>query len=232
MYGTSSYNSYPYRHPFVTMHDVVHDSDGARLSEGELVTPRALLDLIASLGASPPVEILPEQVIVRTADTIVWWAAARERTLFFSDRGGDAALKRLNGKTYPQPPLVFKACGSHLWIRALAKNERPKATTKLYGAPYWNCYDNGVVCTGSMRVPQERSIAAIDLWEAAFFQSEFSHGAGVRRHTKHRGGLLALWQALQGKSKFPSRYLTAAEQTLAEFVNDHDHTYRNANQAG
>ena len=51
----------------------------------------------------------------------------------------------MNGKLYPHPPLLFKACGSHLWVRALAKDERPTAETKLCMAPYWNCYDNGRV---------------------------------------------------------------------------------------
>jgi len=25
MYGTSSYQGFPYRHPFVTLHEVIHD---------------------------------------------------------------------------------------------------------------------------------------------------------------------------------------------------------------
>lgn len=31
VYGTSSYQGFPYRHPFVTLHEVIHDSEGARL---------------------------------------------------------------------------------------------------------------------------------------------------------------------------------------------------------
>jgi hypothetical protein len=40
LYGKSDYNGYPYRHPFVTVHEVVHDNDGTRSSEGQLVTPK------------------------------------------------------------------------------------------------------------------------------------------------------------------------------------------------
>lgn len=141
MYGTSSYNGFPYRHPFVTLHEVIHDRQGARLAEGQLVTPDLLIDLMVSLGKSVPTEILPERVLVRTTETIAWWLPAGERTMFFSDRGGDAALQRMNAKRYPHPPLLFKASGTHLWIRALARNERPGASTKLYMAPYWNCYE-------------------------------------------------------------------------------------------
>jgi PRTRC genetic system protein B len=118
-----------------------------------------------------------------------------------------------------------------LWIRALAANERPKAESPLHIGPYWNCYDNGVVCTGSMKIPREKSIAAIDGWEQAFFRSEFTHAAGAVKHTNYPNGLLALWQYLMGKHDFPPRYLVSAKQTLAEFVSDHDHQYRNANHA-
>ncbi len=109
MYGKSSYDGYPYRHPFVTLHDVIHDGDAARLAEGQLMTPQMLIDLMAGLGRSVPAEILPAHVLVRTAEMIVWWSPACERTMFFSDRGNDRVLKNMNGKLYPHPALLFKA---------------------------------------------------------------------------------------------------------------------------
>ena len=230
VYGTSSYQGFPYRHPFVTLHEVVHDGNNARLSAGQLMTPEMLIDVMAGLGRCVPLEILPEEVLVRTAEMIVWWTTRGERTMFFSDRGEDPLLKKMNGKRYPQPPLLFKASGAQLWIRALNTNERPRAETRLCMAPYWNCYDNGVVCTGSMKIPRDKSVTAIEMWEQAFFQSEFTHASGTRKHTRFPGGLLAMWQSLAGKKDFPSTYLVKLPQTLAEFVNDHDHSYRNQNQ--
>lgn len=104
--------------------------------------------------------------------------------------------------------------------------------TKLCMAPYWNCYDNGVVCTGSMQIPREKSVSAIDDWERHFFQSEFTHASGVRKHTRFPNGLLAMWQSLAGKEDFPSEHLVRLRQTLSEFVNDNDHTYQNEVQPG
>jgi PRTRC genetic system protein B len=114
VYGKSSYQGYPYRHPFVTLHEVIHDGDAARLAEGQLMTPQMLIDLMAGLGRSVPAEILPARVLVRTAEMIVWWSPACERTMFFTDRGNDRVLKSMNGKLYPHPALLFKACGTHL----------------------------------------------------------------------------------------------------------------------
>jgi PRTRC genetic system protein B len=230
VYGKSSYDSFPYRHPFVVVHEVIHDDEGARLGEGQLVTPQMLIDLMVGLGQSVPIEILPERVIVRTLDSIVWWTPAGERIMFFSDRGDDVALKKMNGKRYPHPPLLFKSSGSHLFVRALFGNQRPKSDAELYTAPYWNCYENGVVCTGTMKIPRDKSVAAIDTWEQSFFQSEFTHGAGVRNHVRYPSGFLAMWKSLEGKKNFPSRYLVEAKQTLADFVRSDDHSYRNQNQ--
>ncbi|HEV2398754.1 MAG TPA: PRTRC system protein B [Candidatus Sulfotelmatobacter sp.] len=231
VYGTSSYQGFPYRHPFVTVHEVIHDGNDARLSEGQLMTPQILMDVMASLGRSVPVEILPERVLVRTAETIAWWSPPGQQTMFFSDRGDDPILKEMNGKRYPQPPLLFKACGSHLWVRGLYKSGRPKAETRLCMAPYWNCYDNGAVCTGSMKIPREKSVVGIEIWEQSFFQSEFTHASGTRKPTRFPEGLLAMWHFLEGKKEFPSKYLVKLQQTLAEFVNDHDHNNRNQGQA-
>jgi PRTRC genetic system protein B len=220
VYGKSDYNGFPYRHPFVVVHDVVHDGDNARLAEGHLVTPDALREMVGNLGQSVPLEILPDRILVRTADTLVWWMPASIRVMFFSDRGGDTTLAEMNGKQYPHPPLIFKASGSHLSVRALAENKRPDGKTVMYMAPYWNCAEDGVVCTGSMRIPREKSVVAIEGWETAFFESEFTHANGTR--TKHPKGLVGLWKSLRDKQTFPARHLLAVKQTLSEFVNPHD----------
>jgi Prokaryotic E2 family D len=78
-----------------------------------------------------------------------------------------------------------------------------------------------------LQIPREKSASGIESWERSFFQSEFTHASGMRRHTRFPGGLLAMWQFLEGKENFPSRYLVKLRQTLSEFVNDNDHTYRN-----
>lgn len=188
--------------------------------EGQLLTQDALLNLMRNLGQSVAAEILPERVLVRTADTIVWWMPAAIQTMFFSDRGGDVTLATMNGKQYPHPPLVFKASGSSLSVKALIENKRPCPKTIMHAAPYWNCDENGVVCVGSMKIPSEKSVSAIEGWETAFFRSEFSHANGAR--TKHPGGVVALWKSLQGKPRFPARYLLPVKQTLSDFVNPND----------
>lgn len=215
----------------MTLHEVIHEGEEARLGTGHLVTPQMLTRLMNDLGQSTPPEILPERVLMRTADTIVWWKPAGQAVMFFSDRGGDPMLRKLNGKKYPHPPLVFKTSGSNLWIRALGANQRPTEKSPLYLAPYWNCYDNGSVCTGTMKIPREKSVTAIEDWEQSFFRSEFTHAGGAGKRTAYPGGLLAMWQTLLGKLQFPVRYLVRVKQTVSEFVSNHESRSQNENPA-
>jgi PRTRC genetic system protein B len=138
--------------------------------------------------------------------------------MFFAAHDPDA--HKLNGQRFFQPPLVWKVRDRDLWIRALQKNRRPAADTPLMIAPYWNVDgESGWTCQGSMRSPDDPIVNAIPLWERAFFQSEFTHHTGTRRLTTHPGGFLGLWSSLAGaRRKFPVKYLTAANETLREFV--------------
>jgi len=212
------------------VHDVAHEEGDVRLGPAQLLTQDMLRTLITDMGQSPEIEILPENIIARTADVMVWWSPPQVRSMFFSDRGGDKALRELNGRRYPHPALVFRASGNHLWIRALRRNERPTPETKLCMAPYWNCYDNSSVCTGTMRIPQQKSVTATVEWERSFFNSAFSHAAGVTRHTRYRDGLLAMWKMLLGKTRFPPQYLFPLNETLEQFVTRDDTTYQNQQQ--
>jgi PRTRC genetic system protein B len=205
---------------FVAWHEVRSASDqGAPcLGEAQALTTEFVHGLAQGLGARIPIEILPENVLVRTPEVLIWWSPADHRTMFFSQNEQDA--RRLNGKRFPHPALVWKVIGRDLWVRALAESKRPTAGTKLMTAPYWNVAgEEGWTCQGSMRSPKDAGIGVIDLWERAFFQSEFTHLNGSSRLTSHPGGFLALWKGLAGNRKpFPVEYLTPAKQTLQEFA--------------
>ena len=186
------------------------------LGEAEPLTTEFLRALSEGLGAYVAPEILPASVLVRTSELLVWWTRAQRRVLFFSDQ---SEAGELNAKQYPVPALVFKVSGGNLSIRALAKDARPTAETKLMTAPFWNCGESGDVCLGTMRVPESSSVDAIDGWERGFFQSEFTHAYGAARLTNFPGGFLPLWRSLAGSNQlFPVQYLTDARETLRQFV--------------
>jgi len=136
--------------------------------------------------------------------------------MFFENAEGKA--QQLNGKLFPQPPLVWRVAHGDLKIRALSENKRPKAQTTLAVAPFWNLSDDGGVCLGSMRCPESTSVASIEAWEQGFYESAFTH-ANVGRLTRHEGGHDALWAELAGKrTAFPTDALIRLPQTLAQFI--------------
>ncbi len=205
---------------FVTWHEVRNEkSEGAPfLGEAQQVTTDFVHHLAESLGTVTPTEILPENVLARTAETMVWWTPAIVRSMFFAAH--DAEAYRLNGQRFSQPPLVWKVMGRELWLRALPENRRPVAATPLMIAPYWNVDgETGWTCQGSMHSPDDVSVSSIPVWEQAFFQSEFTHHTGTRRLITHPRGFQALWSSLAGgRRKFPMKYLTRAKETLQEFI--------------
>jgi hypothetical protein len=70
-----------------------------------------------------------------------------------------------------------------------------------------------------MRSPEDNGVGSIDLWERAFFQSEFTHASGVGQLTIYPGGFLGLWQSVVGsRGAFPVKYLVSAGETLEEFA--------------
>jgi PRTRC genetic system protein B len=202
---------------FATLHEVKYLPDKAPyLWAGQSVTTGFLETLAAGLGASMAAEVLPEHVLARTPELIAWWSRAQPRLMFFGE--GNAETKKLNGKMYPHPALVFLIHGRELFVRALAEDRRPTADTRLKNAPYWNTDPHGRVCLGSMRVPEEVSANSLSGWEDAYFASEFTHPSGSVRLTTHPRGFAGLWSSLAGRKRFPAGFLADSKQTLRDFL--------------
>ena len=202
---------------FVTRHGVVHQKQGPPTLEAAQPLTLAFLESLAcSLSGYSPAEFLPENVIAKGNRMIAWWTPPCRRQMFYENSEGKAA--RLNGRMFPQPPLVWRVENGDLKIRALVENRRPEAQTKLHVAPFWNLSDDGRVCTGTLRHPDSAAAASIPQWERGFYESAFTH-ANVGRLTRHRGGFEGLWHELSGKRRpFPVRTLIRLPETLAQFV--------------
>ena len=169
-----------------------------------------------SLAGSSTAEILPENVLAKGDRLIVWWTAARHSQMFYENSEQRAA--GLNGRSFPQPALVWRVDNGDLKILALAESKRPTAATPLAVAPFWNLSEDGRVCTGTMRRPDSATVASIPEWEGGFYESAFTH-ANVGRLTHHPAGFEGLWSDLADKRiPFPVKTLIQLPQSLAQFV--------------
>lgn len=202
---------------FVTRHPVMlHENAPPTLEPAQPLTLRFLESLVRSLHGGASAEVLPENVLAKSERMIAWWTPTCRRQMFYENSEHKAA--QLNGRTFPQPPLVWRVEDSELKIRALAENRRPSASTTLAVAPFWNLSEDGRVCTGTMRRPDKATGAAIAEWERGFYESAFTH-ANIGRLTRHPGGFEALWSELRTRRKrFPIATLIPLPQTLAQFV--------------
>ena len=201
---------------FASWHDVEGGKEGApRLGPATALSTSFLRELSRGLGAMTRPEILPENVLVRTPDTLVWWRPAQRRKMFFRH---DDELGSVSGRVFPQPALVFQTSHGILRIRALASDVHPSSTTALHVAPYFNVNIEGLVCQGTMRAPDESTVASMAQWEQGFFESEFTHIYGSGHFTRLEGSIAGLWRSLAGKKVFPTEQLVPSGQTLIQFA--------------
>ncbi len=202
---------------FVTRHEVKSQKDTTpTLGPAQPLTLAFVESLVRSLSGSSTAEVLPDNILAKGDRLISWWTPAQRRQMFYENSEKKCAT--LNGRVFPQPPLVWRVANGGLAIRALLENKRPEAATKVAVAPFWNLSDGGLVCTGSMRRPSSASVASISDWERGFYESAFTH-ANVGRLTRHEGMFEGLWESLAGKRKaFPLETLIRLPQTLAQFI--------------
>jgi PRTRC genetic system protein B len=203
---------------FASLHRIKHADDGVPyLAPGEPLTTAFVRTLAQGLGAQVKPEIFSENILARTPDLLVWWSRPQRRVMFFG--GTDEEARKISGLVFPHPALVFKVAGKDLYVRAIAMSSRPGPEIPLKTAPYWNTDgQRGLVCPGSMRVPETSDVASIPRWLDGYFGSEFTHAAAGARLTSHPGGFLGLWGGLVGRKRFPVQYLTDAGETLEDFV--------------
>ncbi len=216
--GLTVYLSGDGAHVYATTHDLVPGPRGeVEFGPAEPVTDSFLRTLAGGLGTEIPVEFLPDTILYRTNELLAWWVPAQRRSMFFAEHL--TGFQPASGRPAPHPPLVFVASRTHLWVRALKRNQRPTRDTPLCVAPYLNTFAGGGVCLGTTPTPGSVGVAATGRWVDGFFNSAFTHLVGTSRLTRHPGGVEGLWVELAGsRRQFPVKHLTEAHQTLHTFV--------------
>lgn len=208
---------HPESHAFATIHAIQTGSDGrAELAPGALLTRDDLEEIYHALKGKRSLAYLPPNVLACTGDAVAWHEPAQERTMFFQTN--DESLNALTG-TYPQPALLWVHDGPNLHVWALDSDARPTPDTPLYNAPYYNTYQDGRVCIGSMPLPDHHDPARTREVSDAFFKSAFTHPSGNhRRHQSFGGSHSELWQHVRRLGRFPAEYLAPTDKTLADVL--------------
>ncbi|MXN91111.1 PRTRC system protein B [Flavobacterium sp. Sd200] len=160
--------------------------------------------------------LLPKNVLYinPTQGGYMVWQTPRQRAmLYFTD-----SLKIPNGIA-SIPPLVWRATKDTLWIYALADDNEVTAETPLYRAPFFNLYNDGKVCMGTVKIsiPADCLLEEfMQQWQRCFFESYFSHTLG---DSPVKGNIIQLWQRLaRTKKQFPVKSLVQTRYTLKNLL--------------
>ncbi|WP_410219746.1 PRTRC system protein B [Pedobacter sp.] len=146
--------------------------------------------------------------------TVLWYTKAQQRQLYFVD-----SLSIPNGKAQV-PPMLWYANKNSLAVFALATDRRPTEKTPLHYAPFFNIYEDGKVCMGTVSIDIKNSASVeefIQAWESYFFNSYFSHLLG--RHSPIKGNCVTVWKDLIGTDKpFPKEVLKKNNKPLKNLL--------------
>lgn len=154
---------------------------------------------------------IPKNIItVRNSpgNTLVAWITRPQKVRMYFTKNVD-----LKDITAPVPALLWVAQNNKLKLFAM-KGHRISLKTKnpLCIAPFSNTYEDGGVCWGSSKWPNdtiyyEDYIKGIEI---GFWKSRFSHNMkGVKN--KSKTDLHQLWEMLDGTEKFPNGELLESQ---------------------
>ena len=163
-----------------------------------------------------PKGILPTNILHISPSekgTVLWYTKTQQRQIYFVD-----SLGIPNGKAQV-PPMLWLASKSSLTVFALANDRRPTEKTPLHYAPYFNIYEKGNVCMGTVGIDIKNSASVeefIQAWEHYFFNSYFSHSLCENLTKKN---IVNLWKDLINTDKpFPKEVLKKNNKTLKNLL--------------
>lgn len=163
-----------------------------------------------------PKGILPTNILhINPSEkgTVLWYTKTQQRQIYFVDSLGIS-----NGKAQV-PPMLWLASKSSLTVFALANDRRPTEKTPLHYAPFFNIYENGNVCMGTVSIDIKNSASVeefIQAWEHYFFNSYFSHSLCENLTKKN---IVTLWKNLINTYKpFPKEVLKKNNKTLKNLL--------------
>jgi PRTRC genetic system protein B len=165
-----------------------------------------------------PKGILPTNILYinpsAEKSSVIWYTKSRKRQLYFTEN-----LEIPNGMA-EVPAMLWLANKRSLKIFALSSNRRPTEKTPLFYAPFFNVYENGNVCMGTVNVDIQKSTSLEEFtekWENYFFNSYFSHL--MHEHNPVKGNCVNLWKSLIHTDKiFPKEILKNANRTLKNIL--------------
>ncbi|TDD98483.1 PRTRC system protein B [Flavobacterium cellulosilyticum] len=186
------------------------------VKEANILAKALQTDEEKSTAFLKPKGILPTNILhINPSEkgTVLWYTKAQQRKLYFVN-----GLGIPNGKAQV-PPMLWFANKNSLSVFALANDRRPTEKTLLHYAPFFNIYEKGNVCMGTVSIDIKNSASVeefIQAWKHYFFNSYFSHSLCENVTRKN---IVTLWKDLINTDKpFPKEVLKKNNKTLKNLL--------------
>lgn len=160
---------------YVQVHDITTNGwgEGKPLRKEDLI---ALADSIKTQQfTSLKMEgLIPENVLFFepniAGNKFMWFLLPHKATITF-----EKSVKIPSGE-YHVPGLIMAVKNKDLYIYAYKGKMRPNEKTKLYHAPFYNTYDSGEFCMGTITETRAKAFLheEMDRWQRRFFGGVFT----------------------------------------------------------
>lgn len=187
---------------------MLSDVEGGVIQPGTPLTQNSVENMLKSMLGQQvnTLAYLPENVIAKNDDEIIWYVKPQKQKLFFDIPS--IGMEKVSGEAYI-PGLVFKFSYTtkKLNVYAFKGKERPVMKTALYKAPFSNVYSDGSVCFGTVQIDVTDGPEEIT---KKYFGSFFT-GHGVTDDVN------LYWKdAIDSGEKFPSSRLGQSTKSLSD----------------
>jgi len=209
LYQAQAHGSVSKAEVFASIHPVAHNDGRPVIEAGAPLSKAHLRQWTEALGRATKPELLPANILVSHPDMLAWWTPAQVRPAYFDLTNPPAGLARLGVRTVvplPYPAHLFIATRGALRVYALPYSVRPEAHTPVLFSPVLNVYVDGKLCWGNIPKPKALTIASIEQYERAVFDSWSTHpNPGQETTVRGKGGLVRLWDDLAARNarRFP-----------------------------
>jgi PRTRC genetic system protein B len=187
------------------------------LSLNEAASLAASLNAAQDINRSylKPKGLLPPHVLYLYPDGFVMWHTPPMKTgLRFTQ---DLSLE---DGDYPVPRLLWKADKTSLHIFAVKEDAAISLHSPLCHAPFFNIYEDGRVCMGTVNVEAGNAGSLEDFisaWQGYFFNSTFSHL--IRDNSPVKTNIITQYKSLaRSRRKFPQSILIENGMTVQNLI--------------
>ncbi len=212
-----SYNNFYVEHFDMDSNGTPINAHPLTIQEGKKLSQMLNIDEEQKNACFIPNGLLPTNVLyLNPTDNgqVIWYNKPQKQKVYFIESLGIS-----NGTAY-MPTLIFKATKTELSVYALKSNRRPSMNTKLYYAPFFNVYESGKICMGSVdiKVSKAQSLEEfISLWEDHFFNSYFAHLLG--NYNPIKSNIVEFWkQHINTEKPFDTKELKRNNRTLKDII--------------